>query len=251
MKDIYRLLARCLCTKVRAKRKIKEIALQLHAIDKGFKLGFLWDVGCLSMDEVRQLLDTLKEANLIRHTLAVVQIGHESSGDFGVCDMHRFAGQHSRLVIIDVSAALSAPAVADQSVESVYDELVTEMQTQLRHAGGQQISNACTQTVQWLFGEDVCRTTVYGLFIGYPVVYWYDNKLTHENCLSQVPLVVFQAGFKPHGQESFVPLISFSVPAKLLNEPVVKAAIGFWEEFIEGINLECVKFSKVFSNVIM
>uniref|UniRef100_A0A1Y9HA52 Uncharacterized protein n=1 Tax=Anopheles farauti TaxID=69004 RepID=A0A1Y9HA52_9DIPT len=251
MKDIYRHLSRCLRTKVRAKGKIKEIALQLHAIDKGFKLGFLWDVGCLAMDEVRQLLDTLKEANLVRHTLVVVQLGPESGGDFGVCDIHRFAGQQSRSVVIDVSAALPTPTLADQSVVAIFDELTARMQTQLSIAGGQESLQKSTRTVRWQLDETVCRTTVYGLFIGYPVVYWYDTKTTQENCLSQVPLVVFQAGLRPQGQESFTPFISFSVPAKLLNQPAVKIALRWWEEFTNETNLQRVTFSKVFTNVIM
>uniref|UniRef100_A0A2C9GUH6 Uncharacterized protein n=1 Tax=Anopheles culicifacies TaxID=139723 RepID=A0A2C9GUH6_9DIPT len=260
MKDIYRYLSRCLGTKIRVKRKIKEIAIQLYTIDKGFKLGFLWDVGCLSMDEVRNLLDSLKQVKLIQNTLAIVQIGLESGADFGVCDVARWfaVGQQSRPVFIDVSAELSSPRTVDQRVITLHNDLVDLLQTRLavinqsssmHHA--QNTKSPLTQIVQWPLDNDVCRTSAYGLFIGYPIIYWYETTITRENCLSQISLAIFQAGIKPQADEPFEPFVSFSVPAMLLNEPAVETAIASWKESIARNNLEYVTCSEVFNNVIM
>uniref|UniRef100_A0A1Y9IV92 Uncharacterized protein n=1 Tax=Anopheles minimus TaxID=112268 RepID=A0A1Y9IV92_9DIPT len=261
MKDIYHYLSRCLGSKIRVKRKIKEIAIQLYTIDKGFKLGFLWDVGCLSMDEVRHLLDSLKQVNLLQNNLTVVQIGLESGADFGVCDVARWhgtVGQQSRPVFIDVSAEHSNPRTAHQRVITLHNELVDLLQARLAainlgssQHGSQSGKLPVTQIVQWPLGDDVCRTSAYGLFIGYPIIYWYDTANTRENCLSQVSLAIFQAGFKSHGDESFEPFISFSVPALLLQEAAVETAITSWKESVARNKLECVTFSKVLNTVIM
>uniref|UniRef100_A0A182SPA4 Uncharacterized protein n=1 Tax=Anopheles maculatus TaxID=74869 RepID=A0A182SPA4_9DIPT len=250
MKDIYRYLSRCLRAKIRAKRKIKEIAVQLYTVDKGFKQGFLWDVGCLSMDDVRHLLDTLKKVNLVSSSLVIVQLGQDSFADFGVCDMNRwYVGHEERPVIIDVSAGHSAPRTADASVATLHNGLVDLLQARLKATAER--GQPFTQIVQWPLGEDVCRTSAYGLFIGYPVVYWYVTEITHENCLSMVPLAVFQAGMKPHGDEAFDPFVSFSVPTALLNQPAVKMALNLWEESVARNNFKCVTFTKVFNTVIM
>uniref|UniRef100_A0A1I8JU49 Uncharacterized protein n=1 Tax=Anopheles funestus TaxID=62324 RepID=A0A1I8JU49_ANOFN len=256
MKDIYRYLSRCLRAKIRVKRKIKEIAVQLYTIDKGYKRGFLWDVGCLSMDEVRHLLDSLKKVNLLQNSLAIVQIGHESGADFGVCDVTRWyvLGQQSRPIFVDVSAGHSTPRTADVRVITLHNDLVDLLQTRLAaitHSSCQHSPQPLTQIVQWPLGDDVCLTSAYGLFIGYPIIYWYETATTQENCLSQIPLAIFQAGLKSHVVEPFEPFVSFSIPAVLLDEPAVKAAITSWKESVEGNNLEYVTFSKVFNIVIM
>uniref|UniRef100_A0A240PKP3 Uncharacterized protein n=1 Tax=Anopheles christyi TaxID=43041 RepID=A0A240PKP3_9DIPT len=255
MKDIHHYLCRCLRTKVRARSKIKEIAQQLYAIDKGLKLGFLWDVGYLSMDEVSNLLDSLKAANLLQDTVVVVQIGHNSADDFGVCHMNRFVGQQLHPIVIDVSAGHAAPRLANERVATVCNDVINLLETGLENIRSLQDPNSAgrknTKPVLWPLGDNFCRTTAYGLFVGYPIVYWYDTELTQDNCLSHVPLTVFQAGIKGQTDESFSPFVSFSVPNVLLNEQVVNYGITSWKESITRNNLQCVSFSRVFSNVIM
>ena len=63
---------------------------------------------------------------------------------------------------------------------------------------------------------DVNRSSVFGLLLGYPVVYWYRNVTTADNCLSHVPLRLFQV-FAVDSTTDSQPtvLYSFSVPEQL------------------------------------
>uniref|UniRef100_A0A1I8JT50 Uncharacterized protein n=1 Tax=Anopheles arabiensis TaxID=7173 RepID=A0A1I8JT50_ANOAR len=253
MKDINHYLTRHLRAKVRARSTIKEIAQQLYAIDRGLKLGFLWDVGCLSMDEVSRLLDSLKAAKLLQDTLVVVQIGHESADDFGVCHMNRFVGQQLwRPTVVDVSAGQAAPQLADERVVAVCNGYTSLLESRLEIIRSQHTARRTnTPIVVWPIGPSACRTSAYGLFIGYPVVYWYDTERTQDNCLAHVPLTVFQASSNEQTNTLFNPFVSFSVPNVLLNEQAVNEAITVWTESMARAGLKCVTFCKVFSNVIM
>lgn len=245
----------CLKASVRTKRKITEITQQLYAIDNGFKSGFLWDVGNLSVNDVKRLLDSLKEVNRIANSLVVLRLGNDPDGDFGVCDINRFVGEQFRPVFLDVSYGLPFPRLAQQSVVNFYDGLTVSLRTKMKsHRGLAVVENdrqVCTPVMQWPLAVEVCRPTVYGIFVGYPVVYWYDTQHTQENCLSHVPLVVFQASIKPQKGKTFDPIISFSVPEKLLDEPAVADVISLWKKAIERFNLNCASFKESFSNVIM
>ena len=58
-------------------------------------------------------------------------------------------------------------------------------------------------------GDDINVTTMFGLFLSYPVVYYYDSNL-EGNCLSNTDLTVYKIG-----SNNLWP-VSFSVPTKLL-----------------------------------
>ena len=63
---------------------------------------------------------------------------------------------------------------------------------------------------------DINRSTVFGLLLGYPVVYWYRNVSTADNCLSHVPLRVFRILAVDSTEDSQPTVIySFTVPDHL------------------------------------
>uniref|UniRef100_A0A1I8JSI7 Uncharacterized protein n=1 Tax=Anopheles albimanus TaxID=7167 RepID=A0A1I8JSI7_ANOAL len=235
----------------KARRKLREIARQLYAINNGMKLGFLWDVGCLSKAQASLLLDSLKQANLVADTLVVLQIGGDLDCDFGVCDSFHFGSmKRDRTVFIDVSASLAKPRLVQPKIAEHLHATITSLQAKmlsLDRNGGP------TKTIKWLANIPTCRTTLYGVFIGYPVVYWYDITVSQENCLSRVPLAVFQVVQKPQQTNASHPLISFSVPAHLLSEqPNVFDAISKWKHAtVDRYDLQLFQFTKTFSNVVM
>uniref|UniRef100_A0A675B398 Uncharacterized protein n=1 Tax=Anopheles darlingi TaxID=43151 RepID=A0A675B398_ANODA len=231
--------------------KLREIAGQLYAINNGLKLGFLWDVGCLSRAQASLLLDSLKEANLIANTLVVLEIGGDLECDFGICDSFRFGSmQGNRTVFIDVSASLAKPRLVLPEVNEHLHATIASLQTKMLSLDRKGVP---TQTIKWIVNTAICRTTLYGVFIGYPVVYWYDITVSQENCLSQVPLVVFQVKQTPQRTNASSPLISFSVPAHLLDEqPNVTDAISLWKHStVDRYDLQLLQSTKIFSNVIM
>jgi len=63
---------------------------------------------------------------------------------------------------------------------------------------------------------DINRSTVFGLLLGYPVVYWYSNVTTADNCLSYVPLRLFRILAVDSTADSHPTIIySFTVPEQL------------------------------------
>lgn len=231
----------------KARSKLREIARQLYAINNGMKLGFLWDVGCLSKAQATLLLDTLKEANLVAHTLVVLEIDDDLDGVFGICDSFRFGSMQSdRTVFVDVSASLAKPRLVHPKIAEHLQTAIASLKTKMLSLD---LNDGPTRTIKWTANSAICRTTLYGVFIGYPVVYWYDITMSQENCLSQVPLVVFQIVQKPFN--SF-PLISFSLPEHLLDEQPVSDAISTWKHAtVDRYDLQLFQLTKTFSNVIM
>ena len=63
---------------------------------------------------------------------------------------------------------------------------------------------------------DINRSTVFGLLLGYPVVYWYNNATSADNCLSHVPLRLFQISAVDSTVDSQPAVIySFTIPEQL------------------------------------
>jgi len=63
---------------------------------------------------------------------------------------------------------------------------------------------------------DINRSTVFGLLLGYPVVYWYKNITDADNCLSHVPLRLFRILAVDSTADSKPTIIySFTVPERL------------------------------------
>jgi len=60
------------------------------------------------------------------------------------------------------------------------------------------------------------RTTLYGVLLGYPVVYWYDDVNGAGNCLSMIPLQVITVSVPVNTGNCDI--YSFSFPEALLCE---------------------------------
>jgi len=76
---------------------------------------------------------------------------------------------------------------------------------------------------------DMNRSTVFGLLLGYPVVYWYSNVTSADNCLSQVPLRMLKISAVDSTTDSQPTVIySFTVPEQLYSH--CRFAIENWEK---------------------
>jgi len=66
---------------------------------------------------------------------------------------------------------------------------------------------------------DINCTTVFGLLLGYPVVYWYSNTASADNCLSCAPLRVYRISATDNTADGQPAVIySFTVPEQLFSE---------------------------------
>jgi len=98
---------------------------------------------------------------------------------------------------------------------------------------------------------DVNRSTVFGLLLGYPVVYWYSNITSADNCLSHVPLRVFRISAVDSVVDSHPTVIySFTVPQQLYSH--CQLLIDNWQkrlftfasrlsvDWVYSLNAECI-----------
>lgn len=78
---------------------------------------------------------------------------------------------------------------------------------------------------------DVNRSTVFGLLLGYPVVYWYSDVTGADNCLSHVPLQLIRItavdSTTTRDSEPTV-IYSFTVPEQLYSH--CHSQIDSWQK---------------------
>jgi len=75
---------------------------------------------------------------------------------------------------------------------------------------------------------DINRSTVFGLLLGYPVVYWYSDITRADNCLSHVPLRMFSiSAMNSTAANQPTVIYSFTVPELLYSH--CKFLIDNWQ----------------------
>lgn len=219
------------------------LAQQLHSIERGLKTGFIWDFACFSAAQANDLLTKLKEAKLVNNSLLAFQIGE----DFGFFDCSRIDEiKFDNFAFVDISNHLICPVVLEKSSQNskIIQQTLNSIRAQIQHS----IPN---KILKLDFDSTVhCIPTVFGLLIGYPVVYWYDVAQSDQNCLSGVPLTVFQVGWRPRFGASFTtPAVSFSVPCCVLE--IVQPSLDLWKQKAADSEFHLTSFSKTLDTVVL
>lgn len=194
-----------------------DLFAQCLATDLGLKPAVLYDVNGASPVQVYHYLKTLQEGGFVSSALRTVTLG----GNIFIVNLDQLILHLERLllrgsvVVIDVCPSRAQPAAFDirwggteDMVKAVLGYFTQELVDQER------------KTI-FEIGEDLVQKwnlcTLFGVLLGYPATYWFDQDKSFENCLSLLPLVVtkvsliWQAG---HGQHQFC-LFSFSIPEAL------------------------------------
>ena len=91
--------------------------------------------------------------------------------------------------------------------------------------------------VELKFPAHVNRTTIFGILLGYPVVYWYDTRdETMSNCLGMTPLCVNKVNCLitlPDGDCHSNELFSYSFPLSMKH--LVEKHIKVWYDNVLSI----------------
>ena len=183
--------------KLRISKRWKELALNLSFIHRGLKPGLLWDLGSIN---IRRLL----ELRIILQDIFVVDI----AGDFFVSSRECFNKHLQNLesnfpTVIDISPNLTEPMIATT-------EIVRKIRKDFRNLLSQ-IKDSDTDVIGINTEANINVTTMFGLLLGYPVVYYYDTGM-EGNCLPNRDLTVYKVG-----SQNIWP-ISFSVPTNLVTQ---------------------------------
>lgn len=226
--------------------RIEKLAQQLFFIGKGLKTGFVWDIGLMQAETANDLLDKLKEAKLVQQSLILFKIGD----DFGIVDATAIGSlKFEHFCFINISKCLSSPKVVSESckessmIQNMFDEVC--QQIKLTRTG--QI-----WTIQ-LDPSSACFPTVFGILIGYPIVYWYDVAESDENCLAGLPLEVFQVGLPSGGMsdDDVVPTISFSIPSCVILDGSVEGRLQAWNKTVTDCGFKFIHFVKCLDSVVL
>ncbi|XP_029357548.1 UPF0739 protein C1orf74 homolog [Echeneis naucrates] len=209
----------CIGKKCLSVSKSLDLAAQVSAVDLGLKPALLYDSNGASSEQVQQYLTSLQCSQLVCKTLLTLDLnGNTLIVNPAVVRSNIEQVLHdSSLAVIDVCHSLEKPTIIDlfrEDLKSMMEDLLLLLREfeQLKEAS--KPLYAGEKCEEW----NLC--TVFGLLLGYPVTYWFNESEGFENCLSMTPLMVttatatWQAGTTCHRCH----LYSFSIPAVLLKE---------------------------------
>ncbi|KAM4588396.1 UPF0739 protein C1orf74 homolog [Odontesthes bonariensis] len=219
---------KCLCVgrKSLSVSQCLELAAQVLAVDLGLKPAILYDSNGACAAQIKRYLSSLQSLQLVSESLVTLDLnGNSLIVNTGTVrsNLERVLDEDG-VAVIDVRHSLEKPAITD----SQRGELKSVTQDLLLLLGGlQQLEEA----EEPLCVGDKCEAwnlcTVFGLLLGYPVTYWFDQTKSFENCLTMTPLVVITASatWQADGAGHRCCLFSFSFPAALQEETQSKVEI--------------------------
>lgn len=193
-----------------------DLAAQVSAVDLGLKPALLYDSNSASADQVQQYLSSLQSSQLVSKSLLTLDL----NGNTLIVNPLTVRSDveqlfHDNVAVIDVCHSLEKPTIADPfkaELKSTTHDLLILLR------GFEQLKEAEKPHYVGEKSEEWNLCTVFGLLLGFPVTYWFDQTKSFENCLSMTPLMVTTASatWQADSTAHRCCLYSFSVPAALL-----------------------------------
>lgn len=196
-----------------------DLAAQVTAVDLGLKPALLYDSNGAGADQLQQYLSSLQSSQLVSKSLLALDLCGNAlivnpitvrlNVEQLFCD--------GSVAVIDVCHSLEKPGIADLQrgeLKSMTHDLLFLLR------GLEQLTEAEKPHYVGEKAEEWNLCTVFGLLLGYPTTYWFDQTKSFENCLSMTPLMVTTASatWQADTAGHRCCLYSFSVPAVLLQE---------------------------------
>lgn len=204
-----------------------DLAAQVLAVDLGLKPALLYDSNAACAAQVQQYLSSLQSAQLVSKSLLTLDL----NGNVVIVNPLAVRSNVEQLfgdggvAVIDVRHSLDQPAVLSTvqgEVKRTAQDLLLVLEDLERMKGAEKPQYVAETSEEW----NLC--TVFGLLLGYPATYWFDQTVSHENCLAMTPLLVTtaSAGWQAGATSHRFCLYSFSVPAALAQE--LQTNLGLW-----------------------
>ncbi len=196
-----------------------DLAAQVLAVDLGLKPALLYDSNGAGTDQVQQYLSSLQSSQLVSKSLVTLDLNGSAlivnPGTVRSTVEQRF--HDSSVAVIDVCHSLKKPTITDP-LRGEMKSMTHDFLLLLRGLGEMQEAEKPHYVGEKAEEWNLC--TVFGLLLGYPITYWFDQTKSFENCLSMTPLMVTKASvtWQPDSAGHRCCLYSFSVPAVLLQE---------------------------------
>ncbi|XP_061583224.1 UPF0739 protein C1orf74 homolog [Cololabis saira] len=204
---------KCLCAGRKSLSALQslDLAAQISAVDLGLKPALLYDSNGACAVQVQEYLNSLQSLGLVSESLLTLDLNGNSlviNAGAVRSNLKQVLGDDS-VAVIDVCHSLEKPIIIDIQRREV-KSMIQDLQSLLQLDSADKPVCLGEKCEEW----NLC--TVFGLLLGYPVTYWFDQTESFENCLSMTPLLVIAASATCAGH--ICHLYSFSVPAGLQEE---------------------------------
>ncbi|TRY55030.1 hypothetical protein DNTS_020767 [Danionella cerebrum] len=202
---------------------------QIVAVDLGVKPGLLYDINGASQEQLHLFMNSLQVSGFITNTLRIVSIDDNiiivnPSTLFAHLDELL---QSKSILMIDVCSSRKHPFLTgfETRTEDIIKTLLVGFLNELGKG------SLVTVFAKELY-KDWNLCTIFGILLGYPASYWFDQTEGYENCLCMTPLVVNTVWVKLQIQDinHRCCLYSFSVPEMLWSD--VKSHLERWTEHL-------------------
>ncbi|KAK6192806.1 hypothetical protein SNE40_004216 [Patella caerulea] len=194
-------------------QKYRNIGLHILAVDKGVKCGFLLDFS-LTVERLQLFLRELYMEKLIGNGLKIIDIGLDKL-IYNVNSLKDAQSKWDEICFIDISKTNKTPCLLESTSDKllgtrkVFENLDTSNDVAKIDVDNNKLANP---------------STLFGVQIGYPVVYWYEITGDNSNCLDMEPLKCVQVLCQRHI------LYSFSVPVCLWD--IMENVVTAWFDFL-------------------
>lgn len=204
-----------------------DLAVQILAVDLGLKPAVLYDLNGACAEQIQRYVGSLHEAGILTTALRVFSISGSClivNSDVMKEHLNEMLKKKS-LLTVDVCAKKEQPSL--MVMDSSSKRLVIDMLDFITDEVDKYPSVI-------VVGEELYERwnlcTLFGLLLGYPASYWFDQAQSFENCLSMTPLVVNKVWvcWAACDTKHSSCLYSFSVPEVLWTE--VHTYIQIWSE---------------------
>lgn len=225
--------------------KILDLFTHILAVDLGLKPSLLYDSNGTSSEQVQQYLKCLQTSQLVSKSLFTLDLNGNTlivNQEIALFHLNEILNC-SKVCLVDVSHCLKRPELHDSSTVQ-FVNLVQKLQLLIKGFEQHDFSKPLYAGEQC---EDWNLCTVFGLLLGYPVTYWFDQTKSYENCLSMATLMVTtaMATWEKEGVCHSTCLYSFSVPADLFHK--TQPFLKIWNDNLQ----ERFKKQHVFTNLTM
>ena len=214
------------------------------AVDAGIKPSFLFDYAFIAASTIFDWINRLHAEKLTSNLLTVLDIEEHVF----ICNFNQLqcsllqakSADNKHPIVIDISSNLKHP-VSLTSAESL--NIITLC---LEGVIGDflQLNEQPSEVVAVEIFADINRTTLFGLLLSYPVLYWYSST-SCGNCLGMISLNNTTVLLKLQNEKTLVYSFSFPVQFKNICDEVVRI---WWKEICSRQSGFALNFS---SNIVI
>ncbi|KAM4613756.1 LOW QUALITY PROTEIN: UPF0739 protein C1orf74 homolog [Polymixia lowei] len=204
-----------------------DLTVQVLAVDLSLKPALLYDGNGANAEQVQQYLTSLQSAQLVSKSLLTLDINGNAliiNPAIVMTNLEQLL-LRSKVAVIDVCHSLEKPRITDPlsgDLRSMTQDLLAILKEFVQLPKVDEPLFVGEKSDKW----NLC--TLFGILLGYPVTYWFDQNRSFENCLAMTPLMVTKASvtWQAETERYRCGLYSFSIPAALHEE--TRSTLEYW-----------------------